>query len=186
VAAPPHNPRTRRAPTEAEVLDAALALLDAGGPEAATIRRIAAAVDAAPSVVYTYFPEQAAVHRALVERLLAEVAEGAAADVSDHRAGGAPHWPHVVEVLALRLRERLLAHPGAVALVLGDDLSGPSARALGRRLCELMADAGLGADARRGSFLITTYVLGAIALSADAEQFRWGLRRVLGGIGTRN
>jgi TetR/AcrR family tetracycline transcriptional repressor len=41
----------RRTPTEAEILDAALALLDAGGPAGTSIRRIAAAVDAPPGAL---------------------------------------------------------------------------------------------------------------------------------------
>lgn len=92
--------KPRRAPTERQILDAALGLLDAGGREAASIRRIAAAVGVAPSVVYTLFPDHAAVEGALIERLLSTVktgsqsapgSRGAGADASRGAgAGGSP------------------------------------------------------------------------------------------------
>ncbi|HZB21883.1 MAG TPA: helix-turn-helix domain-containing protein, partial [Blastococcus sp.] len=50
----------RRALTEDEILDAALGLLDEGGPDAASVRGIAARVGVAPNAVYTYFPDKAA------------------------------------------------------------------------------------------------------------------------------
>jgi AcrR family transcriptional regulator len=211
------TPGPRRTLTEQEILDVALALLDAGGAEAASIRRIAAAVGFAPNAVYTYFPDRTAVERAVVERILAEVA-------TDERTGD---WRERVEVLAVDLRRQLLAHPGAVPLMLGDPMAGPHALRLGERLLELLAAGGLDpASAARGSYLLMVYVLGAAALEvadappgmlapeaeriaarraalsevparafprtaaaagvmatwAGAEQFRWGLRRVLDGL----
>ena len=173
---PPRNPGRRPALTESEILDAALALLDAGGPEAATIRRIAAAVGAAPGTVYTYFPEQAAVGRAVVDRLLGEVGRAATGP-----AGST--WQDRVEALALGLRARLIDHPGAVPLVLAGPLTGPNALALRERLRRLMSRAGLtGEDADRGLYLVSVYVLGAVALDLELEEFCWGLRRVLAGV----
>ena len=176
MAVPPRNPEPRRALTETEILDVALALLDAGGPQAATIRRIAAAVGAAPSTVYTYFPEQAAVSHAVVDRLLGEVG---LATVTSGRAT----WQQGVEALASELRARLVAHPGAVPLLLSVPLTGPHALELCERLLDLMAGAGLkDEDAARGSQLIKVYVVGAIVFDTGPDQFRWGLRRVLVGL----
>jgi len=176
VPVPPRNPQPRPPLTEAEILDAALVLLDARGPGAATIRRIAAAVGAAPSTVYTYFPDQAAVGRALVDRLVGEVGDAVTCD---------GRWERCVEALALALRSRLIAHPGAVPLLLGVAPAGPNADALGRRLIDLMTGAGMtDRYAARSLRLVTAYVLGAIALGGDLEQFAWGLRRVLRGLRT--
>jgi TetR/AcrR family transcriptional regulator, tetracycline repressor protein len=84
----------RRALTEDEILDAALSLLDDGGPSAASVRGIAARVGVAPNAVYTYFPDKAAVVKALVERLLGEVDHGVFAD-------RAQPWRHLgAEVVA--------------------------------------------------------------------------------------
>ena len=107
----------RRALTEDEILDAALSLLDDGGPNAASVRGIAARVGVAPNAVYTYFPDKAAVVKALVERLLGEVDHDVFADRTQP-------WRQRVESLALELRARLTAHPGAVPLMIG----GPDGR----------------------------------------------------------
>ena len=84
----------RRALTEDEILDAALSLLDDGGPTAATIRGIAAKVGVAPNAVYTYFPDKAAVVRELVESLLGQVDHDVFADRTQQ-------WRSRVEALAL-------------------------------------------------------------------------------------
>ena len=155
----------RRALTEDEILDAALSLLDHGGPEAASVRGIAARVGVAPNAVYTYFPDKAAVVKALVERLLGEVDHDVFADRERP-------WRERVEALALELRARLSAHPGAVGLMVGGPMDGPNALTLNERLLELLGDAGLGpTDAAQASYLLIVYVFGSIALEvADVHQ----------------
>jgi TetR/AcrR family tetracycline transcriptional repressor len=157
------RPGPKRAFSEDDVLDAALALMDADGPVALSIRRIAAALGVTPNAVYTYFPDKSAIEQALIERLLGELNR----DVPDTR-----DWRADLETLALDLRARLTAHPGAVPLLLGGAMNGPEALRLGERLLEILARAGLQAgDAARASYLIMVYVLGAIALEvADVPQ----------------
>jgi TetR/AcrR family tetracycline transcriptional repressor len=152
------RPGPRRALTEDEILDAALDLLDEGGPAAASVRGIAARVGVAPNAVYTYFPDKAAVVKAIVERLLGEVDHDVFADRSQP-------WRLRVESVALELRQLLLAHPGAIRLMLGGPMTGPRALALNERLLELLADAGLDPDdAARTAHLLLVYVFGSIAL----------------------
>jgi TetR/AcrR family transcriptional regulator, tetracycline repressor protein len=155
----------RRALTEDEILDAALSLLDDGGPDAASVRGIAARVGVAPNAVYTYFPDKAAVIKALVQRLLGGVDHDVFADRSRP-------WRERVEALAMELRSHLSAHPGAVSLMVGGPLDGPDALALNERLLQLFADAGLDStDAARASYLLIVYVFGSIALEvADAHR----------------
>lgn len=154
------RPGPRRVLTEDAILDAALALLDEGGLEAASVRRIAAAVGVAPNAVYTYFPDKAAVQAALVDRLLGEV------DYAVLAGPGRP-WRERIRALALDVRARLSAHPGAVALLMGGPLDGPNALALGEGLLAVLAEAGLAREAAaRASYLVMVYVLGAIALEA--------------------
>jgi TetR/AcrR family tetracycline transcriptional repressor len=158
------RPGPRRALTENDILDAALGLLDDGGPDAASVRGIAARVGVAPNAVYTYFPDKAAVVQALVERLLGEVDHDVFADREQP-------WRERVEALALELRARLSAHPGAVPLMVGGPMNGSNARTLNERLLEVLADAGLSpTDAARASYLLIVYVFGSIALEvADAH-----------------
>ena len=155
----------RRATTEGEILDAALALLDQGGATAVSVRGIAARVGVAPNAVYTYFPDKAAVVRALVERLLGEVDHDVFADRTQP-------WRLRVEALALELRQRLTAHPGVVQLMISGPVTGPQALALHEALLELLDDAGLSpADAPRASYLLFVYIVGSIALVvADAQE----------------
>lgn len=155
----------RRALTQGQILDAALSLLDAGGANAASVRGVAAKVGVAPNAVYTYFPDKAAVLKALVERLLGEVDHAALADRDQP-------WRQRVESLALELRARLVAHPGAVPLMIGGPMDGPQALALNERLLELLSDAGLGpTNAARAAYLLMVYVFGSIALEvADVQQ----------------
>lgn len=159
------RPGPRRALTEDELLDAALALLDERGPNGASVRGIAAKVGVAPNAVYTYFPDKAAIVTALVERLLGEVDHGVFAD-------RAQPWRQRVECLAVELRERLTGHPGAVSLMVGRSMLGPHSLALSERLLELFTDAGLNpSDAARASYLMFGYVFGAVALEvADLNQ----------------
>ncbi len=167
MSAPPvrRRPGPRRALTEDEILDAALSLLDDGGPEAASVRGIAARVGVAPNAVYTYFPDKAAVVKALVERLLGGVDHDVFADRERP-------WRERVEALAMELRTRLSDHPGAVPLMIGGPMDGPNALALNERLLQLLCDAGLGStDAARASYLLIVYVFGSMALEvADVHR----------------
>jgi TetR/AcrR family tetracycline transcriptional repressor len=153
----PRRRGPRRAVSEAKILDAALELLDQGGPAAASVRRIAAQVGVAPNAIYTYFPDKAAVLHALAERLLGGVDHDVFADPEQH-------WRVRVEALALELRATLTAHPGAVGLLVGGPLDGPSSMALNERLLQLFADAGLGpAAAAQASYLLMVYVFGSVS-----------------------
>ena len=128
-----------------------------------SVRGIAARVGVAPNAVYTYFPDKAAVISALIERLLGEVNHEVFADRTQP-------WRTRVESLALELRERLTAHPGAVPLMFNGPMNGPHALGLSERLLELLGDAGLQpADAARASYLLTVYLFGSIAF-AVADQ----------------
>src|SRR3954452_24350967 len=154
----------RRARRPGRTWDAALGLLDEGGPAAASVRGIAAKVGVAPNAVYTYFPNKDAVVQALVERLLGEVDHDVFADRTQP-------WRSRVQALALELRQRLCAHPGAVPLMIGGPMDGPHALALNERLSELLADAGLDpVDAARAAYLLIVYVFGSIALEVAAHQ----------------
>jgi AcrR family transcriptional regulator len=141
------------------ILDAAVDLLDEGGIAAASVRSIAARVGVAPNAVYTYFPNKAAVLHGVVERILGEVEHDT---VTDH----ARPWRERVESLALHLRQRVLAHPAAVPLMVGGPLDGRNALRLHEQLLELLCDAGLTLpDAARASYLVIVYVFGSMALN---------------------
>ncbi|MFI5959697.1 TetR/AcrR family transcriptional regulator C-terminal domain-containing protein [Cryptosporangium sp. NPDC051539] len=150
------RPGPRRVLTEEAILDAALALLDEGGLEAASIRRIAAAVGVAPNAVYTYFPDKAAVLGALVDRFLGTV-----------EYSSARPWRERIRGLAVDVRTRLSAHPAVASLLMSSPMGGPNTLAIGEFLLEALDAGGLAPDAAaRASYLVMVYVLGALALEA--------------------
>jgi TetR/AcrR family tetracycline transcriptional repressor len=171
------RPGPRRTLSEQSILDAALGLLAERGAEAVTIRGIAAAVAVAPNAVYTYFPDKAAVLQGLVEQLLGRVNHNQFTDRS-------LPWRDRVLALASELRAELLAHPGAVQLMLGIPLNGPNARAVGETLLSILADAGLTPpDAANAAYLINVHILGSVAFQAtETSRFHWGLDRLLDGL----
>jgi AcrR family transcriptional regulator len=213
--------RRKVVPTETQIVVAALALIDAGGPAAASIPRIAAAVNVAPTTVYRLFPNRAAVERAIIEQLLGTIL-GSAPAFADRP------WQDGVEALALAFRCCLTDHPGAAPLVTTGPMNGPNALRYRERLLTLLEAGGLDAgNAARAAYVLMVFILGSIAREAadgphlgplppeeqriaarrpqfdaipagtfpraaaagevmaagvGAEQFRWGLRRVLAGV----
>jgi AcrR family transcriptional regulator len=152
------RPGPRRALSEAEILTAALRLLDRGGPAALSVRGVANEVGVSPNALYTYFPTKSALARALVEGLLGHVDRSTLADRSQP-------WRTRIVDFALTVRTLLLSHPGAVPLLLGSPYDGPNALASHEALLEVLADAGLSPrEAARAAYLIITYILGSIAL----------------------
>lgn len=175
----PVRPGPRRTLSEQAILDAALALLAELGAERVTIRGIATRVGIAPNAVYTYFPDKAAVLHGLAEQLLGRVYDDRFTDLS-------PNWRDRVHAIARALRTELLAHPGSVHLLLGDSLDGPNAKAIGAILLTILADAGLDpVAAAHAAHLLNVHILGSVALeTASANQFEWGLDRLMDGLTT--
>jgi TetR/AcrR family tetracycline transcriptional repressor len=179
------RPGPRRTLSEQAILDAALDLLAERGAEAVTIRGIAARVAVAPNAVYTYFPDKAAVLQGLIEQLLGRVNHNRFTDPS-------LPWQDRIQALAFELRAELLAHPGAVHLMLDIPLNGPNARAVGETLLSILADAGLSRkNAAFASYLLNVHILGSVAFQAtdhiqppasETERFHWGLDRLLDGL----
>ncbi|MEU4563690.1 helix-turn-helix domain-containing protein [Actinoplanes sp. NPDC023936] len=104
------------------MLDAALTLLDEGGPDAATLRGMAARVDVTPNTMYTYFPDKAAVFKALVERLLGQADHGVFADRGEpwrQRVESCSAWTPVSPARQPRSSPRLGSRAGDTAWWLG-------------------------------------------------------------------
>ncbi|MCY7344147.1 MAG: TetR/AcrR family transcriptional regulator [Pseudonocardia sp.] len=159
------RPGPRRALSEQQILDAAHRLLAERGAEGVSIRGIAAQLGVAPNAIYTYFPDKAAVLGALVDSVLGRVGRECFADPAEP-------WRDRITALAVALRTELLVDAGGVALMGGVPLNGPNALAVGETLLEVLAAAGLEPEAAaRASYLLTTYVLGAVSLEvAELEQ----------------
>jgi TetR/AcrR family transcriptional regulator, tetracycline repressor protein len=172
------RPGPRRSLTHAEILDVAFDLLEAKGFAAVSVRGVASGLGLTPTALYTYYPSKNALLRGMVEHLLARLdpGEAGAADAAGEAgAAGSPAAPAPgrdrLLALALRLRELLAGHAGALGLIMSGPLDGPNAMRLNETLLESFMVAGLELDdAARAAYALQVYVLGSIALeSADLD-----------------
>ena len=158
------------------ILDAAVAVVADEGLDALSMRRLAQALDVWPMALYRYFEDKDALLDAIVERATAEVARPA--------AGGSP-----------RQRMRELLHGAREALGgdapgLGEWLPRALFTAGGLRLTEeglaILADAGLEPDEAALAWRAALgYTVGCVAQGFPAEDFDYGLDRLLDGIERR-
>ncbi|WP_280307352.1 TetR/AcrR family transcriptional regulator [Nocardia neocaledoniensis] len=149
---------SRRSFTAERVVDAALGLLDEGGPGALSVRAVAARLGVRPNAVYTYVASRAELERAVTERVLAAVPLSPLTDPG-------VEWTAAVIQFALGLRDQLRAHPAVATLMMAGPLDGPAARDVGEAMFTCLARGGLPAQTRaHGVQAVIVQVLGAIAL----------------------
>lgn len=163
------RPGPRRSLTHAEILDVAFDLLEATGFDAVSVRGVAGALGITPTALYTYYPSKRALLRGMVEHLLARLDPGVGdgADASGAAAADVDAVRARLLGIALRLRELLTGHAGALGLIMSGPLDGPNAMRLNETLLESFTVAGLGLDdAARAASALQAYALGSIALES--------------------
>jgi AcrR family transcriptional regulator len=120
-----------RRPTTAlsreRVLDAALALADASGLEAVSMRRLGQALGVEAMSLYNHVANKDAILDGIVERVLAEV----------ELPGASAAWEEELRRCALSLHEALRRHPWACGLVMAP-AAGPAALAARLRYIEAL------------------------------------------------
>src|SRR5690242_13373715 len=95
------RPRDRALDRE-HVLSAAVALLDREGPDALTMRRLAAGLQVSPMALYNHFANKEDLLRSVAEHLVGQTQFS-----SDHE-----DWRERIRFCFRRLRSVILAHPG--------------------------------------------------------------------------
>jgi TetR/AcrR family transcriptional regulator, tetracycline repressor protein len=93
--------------SRAQILDAALAIVDEHGLEALTMRRLGAALGVDPMTIYHHVPDKTALFDGLVEQIFVEIAIPAPTG----------RWHEDVRAIARSARATFLAHPHVVALL---------------------------------------------------------------------
>jgi len=144
-ARPAALPGTGRRPalTREQILTAAVAIIDADGVEALTMRRLGQALDRNPMAIYRHASDKDALLDGVVEHVAAELITPREPD-----SNGNGDWEAVLRRTAHTFRRVALAHPRALPLLLTRPLSGPLAlRPLGtlqllEELLELFSTAG--------------------------------------------
>lgn len=107
-AADTSRPQARTSLSKSAVVDAALAIADAEGLEALTIRRLAADLGAAPMGLYRYFRNKDDLVTSLFDRVISEY------DPDDHRSGD---WRHRMRSSFRWFRRALVSHPGIMPVL---------------------------------------------------------------------
>jgi AcrR family transcriptional regulator len=143
------------------VAQAALALIDSGGPDAFSMRRLAAELGVGTMTVYHYFSSKR-------ELLDAVIDLGLAGQEPPELEGS---WREQLAALARAGRSAFTKHPGLAGIRAGGPILRPEALRFGESALRILEDAGLGADeAARSYRLLFTYVLGFVLVSpAEAE-----------------
>ncbi|MFD6055793.1 TetR/AcrR family transcriptional regulator [Agromyces sp. NPDC060279] len=155
------KPGPRRSISQADIVDAAFEILEEKGFAAVSVRAVAAALGLTPTALYTYFPSKGALQAAMIEQLLAGVAEA--------ESGAEPAWRERIHAIAAALRGRIAGHAGSIALLTSGPLDGERSKDVAEALIAAFAEAGLGADAAAlAGHAVRAQVIGAAALDAAA------------------
>jgi AcrR family transcriptional regulator len=137
------------------LVGSALALADAEGLDALTVRRMAAEHGVTPMAMYHYFADKDALLGALSERLLSQVR------LDD--AGGS--WDARLQAFFASFLAVLRPHPEVAALVRTRILDGPAGLAVAEHVLGLLTAAGL--DAEQAAE-VGTYALSALVTLVTA------------------
>jgi len=174
--APARKPRGRPPRIDQErAVATALAVLDAEGLDALTMRRLAAALDVQVGTLYGHFADKPALLTAMAERMLHGCAEPWPTD---------PDWQAQVTELARRMRLALLRHRDGARVYAGTRTTGPNTLNFADTFVGVLTAAGFTAeDAVRASFTVIRFVIGHTLeeqagddrLAADVESLHRAL-----------
>lgn len=120
-----------------ELITTALAVADAEGLDAVTIRRVAQTHDVTPMALYRHFPDKDGLLDAIADRMLDE----ALVPEPDDRP-----WDEQMRDLMTGLLAALRPHPNAVPLVFTRILACETGLSLTERTLVLLEEAGMGVD----------------------------------------
>ncbi|MDZ4178362.1 MAG: TetR/AcrR family transcriptional regulator [Coriobacteriia bacterium] len=155
-------PRKANQPTltRADIVAAALTLVDRDGLSKLSMRRLAAELSMSPMSLYYHVPDKSALYDLILDAVMSEV------DLSDDDP------THLVEErligIAYALRRALLAHPNAVQLALSRSLRTPDQLRPVEALLGVLFEAGLDASNAMGVVnIVGQYVFGTAAAYAN-------------------
>ena len=159
-ASTPTTPARAAKLTREQVAATALHLLDRDGFDALSMRRLAEELGVGTMTLYGYFANK--------RELLDAVMDSALADPPPLGPDG--DWRRQLSTLALRARERLLAHPGLIQIRVRQPVLRPEALRFAEQGLGILEHAGFETQEAAYAFrLVFTYTFGFAAFSpADA------------------
>ncbi|WP_406287969.1 TetR/AcrR family transcriptional regulator [Embleya sp. NBC_00896] len=159
----PVSRRTRpaKAALSADALvSAALAILDADGLDAVTMRRVAQALDTGPASLYVYVANRNELLALVYDRVLGEIPLPAVGPVGAPN----PRWREELVELIQAAITILGGHRGIATVALGDVPTSPNALAVAETILGLLAGSGIDDFARSLALdLINLYITAAAA-----------------------
>lgn len=144
-----------------ELVTSALAVADAEGLDAVTIRRVAQLHDVTPMALYRHFPDKEGLLLALAERLMS----GVALPEPDER----PWHEQLREVLS-NFVDAMRAHPNAAPLVFNGMVTTESGLAITERTLTLLAGSGMSVERGAETAGQTLGSLVALAISEPGRD----------------
>jgi AcrR family transcriptional regulator len=164
---PGPSPETGNRPTltRERVVAEALAVINADGVQALSMRSLAGRLKVVPGALYRHVRSKEQLHDLVLDAVLAEV---------DVRTDHAAPWNERVTTLAQRLRRALEAHPGVAGLLMVRAPLTPHSLALAEAFLTALQPATLTArEAALGYHLIHDYTVGfALADRASVTEER--------------
>ena len=156
----PSAPRDRL--SRQRILTAAQELIDRGGLEQLSMRRLAQELDVWPMGIYRYFHDK--------DELVEALAESTAEEISPPDKSA--HWGDQLRALLSQALVLYRRHPGALQSTRVTDAA-----------LSILADAGLSrSEARRLSRALLAYTAGGATLGLERSEFEYGLTRLLDGL----
>lgn len=145
--------------TRDQIVDVAVALVDAGGLDRLTLRRLADHLGVTPMALYWHFRDKEALLAALGERLFTSIAYPEPAGT----------WSDELDAVLHAVLDSLRQHPAVAPLAVSTVLTTAPGLALSERVLSMLCDAGLddAAAANVGGFLLHSVV--ALVSSALGE-----------------
>jgi len=155
-----HGDRPARIPlTLRRIVDAAMALVDAEGLGALTIRRLAKALGVAPMSLYSHVRDKAELVDVMVDDVIGEVVE------SEVTTDGTD-WAAELRALSLRYHAAWSAHQGLVRVYADGVTLGPNGTFMTERFLGILRDAGFTeAHAVQAFWLLYHYTIGSLQIA---------------------
>jgi len=130
--------RPRRGPkprfTQADLVDTALAVIDAEGFEALSLRAVARELGVTSMAIYTYVASREELYRLVVDRLVSE---------SLAVFTWPEHWPDALRAFAESLSELIARHPALVDAFAAGQMSTEVAMSVADQMLQRLLDGGL-------------------------------------------
>jgi AcrR family transcriptional regulator len=146
--------------SEDAIVDAALEILESGGLDAVTMRRVAAALDTGPASLYVYVAGREGLLQAMLERIFASV---------ELENPDPARWRTQLHALVLRMRQALIAHPGIAASAIAEPPRTEASLQLLENLLALLLAGGLDPQDAAWATDILAMVVSYAAIEANVR-----------------